>query len=104
MYRIDPEPRIRIAPLLRHVLIADGNAHTSGLLAACLGRSGPRMSISVGVAGPLTVAEEAQPVLIATEAFDDGDPFTLVRSIRRSARACREAPIVVLTTLAAASA
>ena len=59
----------------------------------------------MGVAGLAGLcAEEAQATLIVTYAFDDGDPFTVVRSIRRSALACRESPTVVLTTLATALA
>ncbi len=104
-YRIDPEPGIRIPPLLRHVLIADGNAHTAGLPAACLEAFGDKeVDIRWEWRAALICAEEAQPALTVTEAFDDGDPFAMVRSIRRSAWACREAPIVVLTTLATASA
>jgi len=105
MYRIDPEPRIRIAPLLRHVLIADGNAHTAGLLGACLEAFGAGdVDIRWDWRAALARAEETPATLIVTEAFDDADPFALVRAIRRSDMACREAPIVVLTTLATASA
>lgn len=105
MYAIDPAVKSRVAPLLRRVLIVDPNPHMAGLLGGCLSAFGARdVAIQADHDAALLAARAADPTLIVAEALDDADPFGLVRSIRRSTLACRQAPVIVLTTLATASA
>lgn len=102
---IDPVAKARLAPLLQSVLIVDANAHAASLLSSCLTTFG---------AGCITVAPDGEsaleqigalnPTLFVTEALADADPFKLTRAIRHAAHPCRQAPIIVLTTLATASA
>lgn len=105
MYAIDPAVKSRIAPLLQRVLIVDANPHMSGLLGSCLRAFGARdVAIQADHEAALEAARVAEPTLVVTEALDDADPFALIRSIRRSPMACRQAAVVVLTTLATPSA
>ncbi len=105
MYAIDPAVKSRIGPLLQRVLIVDPNPHMAGLLGACLKAFGARdVAIQADHDAGLDAARANEPTLIIAEALDDADPFAFVRSIRRSSLACRQAPVVVLTTLATASA
>lgn len=105
MSAIDPSVRSRLAPLLRRVLIVDPNPHTAGLLGGCLSGFGAgEVAIQTDADGAFEAARAAEPTFIVTEALADADPFRLIRAIRRSALACRQAPVVVLTTLATASA
>lgn len=105
MYSIDPAVRCRIEPLLRQVLIVDANLHMARLLSECLNGFGSAdVVIQPDPATACLSAETIEPTLIFTEALEDADPFALVRSIRRSPMACRQAPIIVLTTLATTSA
>lgn len=105
MYAIDPSSKARIEPLLRRVLIVDANAHMAAMLTQCLRAFGSReVTVVADPTTALAVAEALDPTLIVTEAFGDDDPFALVQSVRRSSMACRAAPIMVLTTLATASA
>ena len=105
MYAIDAATRTRIAPLLQRVLIADPNRHMASLFGGCLKAFGARdLIIEPDHVSGLAAAKAVEPTLIITEALEDGDPFSLVRSIRRSNLACRKAPVIVLTTLATVSA
>lgn len=105
MYAIDPAVKSRIEPLLQRVLIVDPNLHMAGLLGACLRAFGGRdVAIHADHEAALDAARATEPTLIVTEALDDADPFALVRSIRRAPMARRQAPVVVLTTLATPSA
>lgn len=105
MYSIHPAVQSRLRPLLGRVLIADPSAHGAGLLSGCLTAFGcPEVVTEGDPVAALARAETLNPTLIITEAFGDADPFALVRSIRRAALACRQAPIVVFTTLATTSA
>jgi DNA-binding response OmpR family regulator len=105
MHAVDPAVKSRLAPLLRRVLIVDPNAHLAELLGGCLTGFGAKTIIlKADPDAGVEAARATEPTLIVTEALADADPFALVRSIRRSAMACRQTPVVVLTTLATASA
>lgn len=105
MYDIDPAARSRLQPLLRRVLVIDRSRHAADLLSGCLNAFGrPEITIETDGALAVKTAATIDPTLIITEAMDDADPFDLIRSIRRSVMACRQAPVVVLTTLATGSA
>lgn len=102
---VDPAAKSRIAPLVERALIVDPNAHLASLLDGCLSAFGARdVVVSADHESALAAAAATEPTLIVTEALDDADPFALVRAIRRSTLACRQASVVVLTTLATASA
>ncbi len=105
MFAIDPDMKWRIAPLMERVLIVDPQLHPAQFLAGGLTAFGAASIIIETEA--LAAARSAltiEPTLIFTEALEDADPFALVRSIRRSPMACRQVPIIVVTTLATASA
>jgi CheY-like chemotaxis protein len=105
MFSIDPAARSRVKPLLQRVLIVDPRSHIARLLGECLEALGGRdVMIEADQLAALGAAKATEPTLIVTEALEDADPFAFVRSIRRSSMACRAAPVVVLTTLATASA
>lgn len=101
---IDPTVRSRIEPLLRRVLIVEPNPHQAQLLGECLTAfGGADFAFQADPDAAVEAAGTFDPTLIVTEAFDDADPFALVRSIRRSSMTCRQAAVVVLTTLATTS-
>jgi len=105
MSLLHPDTRRRLAPVLQRVLIVDAGAHPASLLAGCLSVHGCRQAvIETHPEAALATAEILNPTLIFTEAFGDDDPFALIRTLRRSVLDCRQAPIVVLTTLATDSA
>ena len=105
MLFVDPTVRTRIEPLLRRVLLVEPNPHQAQLLSECLTAfGGGDFAFQADRDAAVEAARTFDPTLIVTEAFDDADPFALVRSIRRSTMGCRQAAVVVLTTLATASA
>lgn len=100
---LHPDTRQRLAPLLQRVLIVDSSSHPASLLAGCLGGYGARQTvIEAAPQAALTAAQTLNPTLIFTEAHGDDDLFALIRTLRRSALECRQAPVIVLTTLATA--
>lgn len=105
MYAIDPDMKWRIAPLLERVLIVDPQHHPAQFLAGGLTAFGAAsVTIEVNPENAAHVAQTIEPTLLFVEALEDADPFAFVRTIRRSQLVCRQVPIIVLTTLATASA
>ena len=102
MIGLDPKTARAIEPILGRVLLVEPAAAAARLLTELLqaiGRGQIRVAASTEQA--LRLAETFDPQLIFTEGHAEGvDGTQFTRSLRRSAFACRRAPVIMVTAQA----
>lgn len=104
MFNADPKVMQRIAAKMQRVLVIDPSSGAARLLGDLLKDMGARQALTAANgAQALALASTFEPELIVTELVGpqlDGLDFT--RKLRRSALACRQAPVIVVTIEATA--
>ena len=105
MYAVDPKVLQKLEAHVRRVLIIDPNPAASRLLADLMKGLGARdLYFEPEERRALEVAREADPCIIFVECSGpklDGGAFT--KKLRRSNLACRQAPVIMMTSDATAS-
>ena len=105
MYAVDPKILQQLEPHVRRVLVIDPNPAASRLLADQLKGLGAReLFFDPAERSALEMAREIDPCIIFVECSGpklDGGSFT--RKLRRSNLACRQAPVIMMTSDAIAS-